>query len=73
MHIPLQISPCGAQWVVEGGIRVPMIVKWPEKPDSSLIVEEPVISTDFYPSPLEMAGLPARDEQALDGASLYQP
>ena len=47
-----------------------MIVKWPEKfSDSSRIVEEPVISTDFYPSLLEMAGLPARDEQALDGVS----
>ena len=57
-------------WLYEGGIRVPMIVKWPEKfSDSSLIVEEPVISTDFYPSLLEMAGLPARDEQALDGVS----
>ena len=30
-------------WLYEGGIRVPMIVKWPEKfSDSSLIVEEPV-------------------------------
>ena len=57
-------------WLYEGGIRVPMIVKWPEKfSDSSLIVEEPVISTDFYPSLLEMAGLPARDKQALDGVS----
>ena len=28
-----------------------------------------MISTDFYPSLLEMAGLPARDEQALDGVS----
>ena len=57
-------------WLYEGGIRVPMIVKWPEKfSDSSRIVEEPVISTDFYPSLLEMAGLPARDEQALDGVS----
>ena len=71
VHIPLQISLCGAQrGGYEGGIRVPMIVKWPEKfSDSSLIVEEPVISTDFYPSLLEMAGLPARDEQALDGVS----
>ena len=47
-----------------------MSVKWPEKfSDSSRIVDEPVISTDFYPSLLEMAGLPMRDEQALDGVS----
>jgi len=57
-------------WLYEGGIRVPMIVKWPEKlSDSNQIVEEPVISTDFYPSLLEMAGLPTKNSQMLDGVS----
>ena len=57
-------------WLYEGGIRVPMIVKWPEKfSDSDRVVEEPVISTDFYPSLLEMAGLPVDKVQALDGVS----
>tara|TARA_A100000164_G_scaffold82201_1_gene69873 strand:+ start:848 stop:2461 length:1614 start_codon:yes stop_codon:yes gene_type:complete len=57
-------------WLYEGGIRVPMIVKWPEKfADSDRVVEEPVISTDFYPSLLEMAGLPMDYGQALDGVS----
>ena len=57
-------------WLYEGGIRVPMVVKWPEKfLDSNRIVEEPIISTDFYPSLLEMAGLPASNDQTLDGVS----
>ena len=30
----------------------------------------PVISTDFYPTLLEMAGLPVKPEQHLDGVSL---
>jgi arylsulfatase A-like enzyme len=33
-------------------------------------VDEPIISTDFYPTILEMAGLPARPEQHQDGVSL---
>ena len=37
-----------------------MIVKWPEQSNSGAVVDEPVISTDFYPSLLEMAGLPSQ-------------
>ena len=56
-------------WLYEGGIRVPMIVKWPEQSNFGAVVDEPVISTDFYPSLLEMAGLPSQSDQALDGKS----
>ena len=58
------------EWLYEGGVRVPMIVKWPGRTESGSVCAEPVISTDFYPSLLEMAGLPARPEQTLDGTSL---
>ena len=42
----------------EGGIRVPLIVKWPGviKPDSTCKV--PVISTDYYPTLLAMTANP---------------
>ncbi len=56
-------------WLYEGGIRVPTIVKWPGKGQSGTVCEEPVISTDFYPTILEMAGLPAMPDQAVDGIS----
>jgi arylsulfatase A-like enzyme len=56
-------------WLYEGGIRVPMIVKWPGHGKGGTACEEPVISTDFYPSILEMAGLPALPKQAVDGVS----
>ena len=56
-------------WLYEGGVRVPLIVKWPGKGKRSVVCDEPVISTDFYPSLLEMAGLPAMPEQAADGVS----
>ena len=54
----------------EGGIRVPLIVRWPgvTKPGSQC--STPVISTDFYPTLLEMAGIPLRKEQHLDGVSI---
>lgn len=56
-------------WLYEGGIRVPMIVKWPGKGKKGTVCETPVISTDFYASILEMAGLPKMTEQHQDGMS----
>jgi arylsulfatase A-like enzyme len=56
-------------WLYEGGIRVPLIVKWPGQSPPGIVCEEPVISTDFFPSILEMAGLPAQPRQHLDGVS----
>ncbi len=57
-------------WLYEGGIRVPCIVKWPRQGRAGLVSRQPVISNDFYPTILDMAGLPARPGQALDGVSL---
>ncbi len=56
-------------WLYEGGIRVPMIVKWPGHGNKGAVCEEPVISTDFYPAILEMAGLPSLPDQHVDGVS----
>jgi len=66
-NLPLR---AGKGWLYEGGIREPYIVRWPgvTKPGSTCAV--PVTSTDFYPTILEMAGLPAKPEQHLDGVSL---
>jgi len=60
----------GKGWLYEGGIREPMIIKWPgvTKPGSKS--KTPVTSTDFYPTMLEMAGLPLRPDQHKDGKSL---
>ena len=52
----------------EGGVRVPLIVKWPGQP-AGLIVEEPVISVDLLPTILEIAGVPAAPGQEVDGKS----
>ncbi|MHC4354898.1 MAG: sulfatase, partial [Planctomycetota bacterium] len=60
----------GKGWLYEGGIREPFLIRWPgvTKPGSKCDI--PVVSTDFYPTILEMAGLPAKNDQHLDGVSL---
>jgi arylsulfatase A-like enzyme len=66
-NLPLR---AGKGWLYEGGIREPMIIKWPGVVKRGSICSEPVTSTDFYPTMLEMAGLPPRPKQHVDGVSL---
>lgn len=54
----------------EGGIREPLLVKWPGVVKPGSVCETPVIGTDFYPTILEMAGLPPRPTEHVDGVSL---
>ena len=54
----------------ERGIRVPMVIDWPGVVKMGSRFEPPVISTDLYPTMLEMAGLPAMPTQHVDGLSL---
>ncbi len=56
----------GRQW--EGGIREPFYIRW--NGGQSGTCDTPVIGTDFYPTLLEICGLPARPDQHLDGMSL---
>jgi arylsulfatase A-like enzyme len=59
----------GKGWLYEGGIRVPLLVRWPAKGRAG-VCEVPVISTDFFPSILEMTGVSADQQRAMDGVSL---
>jgi arylsulfatase A-like enzyme len=60
----------GKGWLYEGGIREPLIIRWPGVTKPGSICAGPVISTDFYPTILQMAGLPLNPKQHLDGVSL---
>ncbi len=60
----------GKGWAYEGGIRVPLIIKWPGVTKQGSITHFPVVNTDFYPTFLQMAGLPPMPEQATDGVSM---
>jgi len=60
----------GKAQAYEGGIREPLIVRWPGVTPPGSTCSEPVISTDFYPTILEMAHLQPRPSQHIDGLSL---
>jgi arylsulfatase A-like enzyme len=57
----------------EGGIRVPMIVKWNGVTSPGSVCDKTVIIEDFFPSVLEMAGIRKyKTVQHIDGKS-YVP
>ena len=60
----------GKGWLYEGGIREPMLIKAPGVTKAGALCNTPVISTDFYPTILELAGLPLKPKQHLDGVGL---
>ncbi len=54
----------------EGGIRVPMLVKWPGVTAPGSVCEDYLIIEDFFPTVLDMAGLTAYETiQQVDGQS----
>jgi len=55
----------------EGGIRDPMIVKWPGVTTEGTVCNTPVIIEDFFPSILDMAGSDKykKSEEVIDGIS----
>lgn len=54
----------------EGGIREPMLVKWPGVVKPGVVCDKPLIIEDFYPTILEMAGITDyKTVQHIDGVS----
>ena len=60
----------GKGWLYEGGIREPWIIRAPGVTQPGSVCDTPVVSTDFYPTLLDLAGLPLMPQQHLDGVSL---
>ncbi len=60
----------GKGWLYEGGVREPFLIRWPGVTHPGGTCAVPVISTDFYPTILDMAGQPLRPKQHQDGVSL---
>ncbi len=54
----------------EGGIRVPLVVRWPGVIPPGSVCREPAVSVDFYPTMLQCAGVGQPPGQVLDGVSL---
>lgn len=58
-------------FLYEGGIRVPLIVKWPKQGKTNSVSSIPVISVDFYPTILDMVGIHTEKlNHVMDGRSI---
>ncbi len=60
----------GKGFLYEGGIRVPLIARFPGVVRAGSTCHVPVVSMDFYPTLLEAAGLRLDPHEAPDGESL---
>ena len=59
----------GKSQLYEGGIRVPVIVRWPGKVPAGTISNQPTVNSDFYPTLLEAVGIARPSDHAVDGVS----
>lgn len=66
-NLPLR---SGKGWLYEGGIREPMIVRAPGVTKAGTATDALAFSTDFFPTLLELTGLPLAPELHADGTSL---
>lgn len=67
-NTPLRL---GKGYPYEGGLRVPLILRVPGLAREGSVCQTPVISHDFFPTLLELAGaLPNAADSNLDGVSL---
>lgn len=66
-NLPLR---SGKGWLYEGGIREPMIIRAPGVTVRKSTCEQPVVSMDFFPTLLELAGIEKAESRVIDGKSL---
>ena len=69
---PTDNSPLrsGKGYAYEGGIRVPLIVRWPERIPQGKTSATPVMSIDLLPTIVEATGAEQTEDRELDGVSL---
>ncbi len=60
----------GKGYLYDGGLRVPLLVRWPGKAEPGTTHGARVSHLDMFPTFLEAAGLTPRPERPLDGESL---
>lgn len=57
----------GKGFVYQGGLRIPLIVRWPGHVPAGKVTDEPIVNTDWVPTLLDLIGQPV--PTGLDGAS----
>lgn len=60
----------GKAQLYEGGIRVPLVMRWPGVIKPASLSHTPVTSVDFFPTFIELAGTAPKPGAAIDGVSL---
>ncbi|MDO8684121.1 MAG: sulfatase-like hydrolase/transferase, partial [Armatimonadota bacterium] len=60
----------GKGYLYEGGIREPLIIRFPEATSPGRVCEEPVSGADFYPTIIDLAGVESDPNHIVDGESL---
>lgn len=56
--------------LLEGGIRVPLLARWPARIEPGMVSATPAITMDWVPTMLEAAGVAADPDHLPDGTSL---
>ncbi len=64
------ILRAGKSTLYEGGVRVPLIARWPNVVETNTVCQVPTMTIDYYPTFLEAAGLKANPKHQVDGLSL---
>ena len=57
-------------WLYEGGIKEPLLMRWPAKIKAGSTTDAVVSSIDFYPTFTDAAGVKIREGHQVDGVSL---
>jgi len=60
----------GKSTLYEGGIRVPLIVRYPKIVPAGIVCRTPTSNIDFYPTLCQLAGAGHNSKQHIDGVSL---
>jgi arylsulfatase A-like enzyme len=58
--------------LLEGGIRVPFLMRWPSVLPAGVVYDEVVTSLDVFPTVLAAAGAPAPGDRVIDGVDLLR-
>lgn len=62
----------GKGYAYEGGIRVPLIIKWPGMVDAGKVSSELITSVDYFPTIAEVSGAQLPEGREIDGVSLVK-
>ena len=66
-NAPLQ---AGKSTLYEGGIRVPLIIRYPKIVQAGTVCKTPTCNIDFYPTLCQLAGIEPGSKKRVDGVSI---